>query len=472
MLENRSFDSMFGKLYPKSSGFEGLTGNESNPWHKPDGSVQNCPVWNDSGMGPATAVIPDPDPGELFLQDMNVQLFGLGGVPGDAPPPMSGFVDNYMRQPNAGDHCDPMAVMHYFTPDQVPVISTLAKAFGVSDQWHASAPCQTWPNRFFTHTGTAGGYVDNSPTHFPYSMPTIFSRLESKGRTWKVYFHDVPQAATLAELWSETFTHFHHFQDDFEDDARKGALVNYSFIEPRYFPDRDFRLLPNDEHPPHNVVLGEQLIARVYNAIRSAPTWKQTLLIVTYDEHGGCYDHVPPPLAVSPDARTEEFAFNRYGVRVPAVIISPYMPPRSVVRSAPAGLKHRGPPFPFDHTSILSTLRRLFDLGPALTARDAVAPDLIGILSLNDPENDGPATVTAPEFQASPEAVAKMSNAPLNSMQKSLCSAAALLPASAAMAAAHIQALPPNHLNPAAPSLQTAGDAAAYARVRVKSFLR
>src|SRR5712691_714620 len=131
MLENRSFDCMLGKLYPKSPGFEGLSGTESNPWHKPDGTVVTLPVWNDDGMGPATATIPDPDPGELFAADMNVQLFGLGGTPGDATPPMSGFVDNYVRQHPGDPQFDPMAVMHYFTPQQVPVISALAKAFGV-----------------------------------------------------------------------------------------------------------------------------------------------------------------------------------------------------------------------------------------------------------------------------------------------------------------------------------------------------
>jgi phospholipase C len=105
--------------------------------------------------------------------------------------------------------------------------------------------------------------------------------------------------------------------------------------------------------------------------------------------NGGCYDHVAPPLAVSPDARTEEFAFDRYGVRVPAVIISPYLAPGSIVRSAPNGLPHNGPPCPFDHTSILATLRKIFDLGPALTARGKVAPDLVGVLSLEEPENEG-----------------------------------------------------------------------------------
>jgi phospholipase C len=472
MLENRSFDSIFGVLYPKSSGFEGLNGSETNPYHKPDGTAQDYPVWNNTGMGPATAVIPDPDPGELFLQDMNVQLFGLGGIPNKQPPPMNGFIDNYMRQPSAGTHYDPMAVMHYFTPEQVPVISALARAFGVSDQWHASAPCQTWPNRFFIHTGTAGGYVDNAPPRFPYLMPSIFRRLQDKAKTWHVYYHDIPQAATLADIWLDAPFHFHHFEEDFESDARDGRLPIYSFIEPRYFTSRSLNLIPNDEHPPHNVVYGEQLIARVYNAVRSAPTWKQTLLIVTYDEHGGCYDHVSPPLAVPPDSRNEEFAFDRYGVRVPAVIVSPYLAPGRIIRSAQNGLPHQGPPYPFDHTSVIATLRKLFELGPPLTARDGVAPDLISVLSLNQPENDGPPSIPVPNFDPSPEEVQKVASARPNAMQGSLCRMTAHLPPNPASAAAHIDALASGKFSPQPATFQTVEDASVFARGRLDSFLR
>jgi phospholipase C len=242
MLENRSFDCMFGMLYPKSAEFDGLTGKETNPYTKPDGSEELQPVWNNDGMEPATACIPDPDPGELFQADMTMQIFGLKGSPSDDPPKMNGFVDSYVRQ-KGPPQPDPLSVMHYFTQKQVPVISQLAKAFGVSDQWHASAPCQTWPNRFFAHTGTAGGYVDNEPYRFPYEMETIFERLGASGNSWKVYFHDLPQSATLANIWHEVPFHFCFFEDEFAEDCRNGDLPNYSFIEPRYFTSSD--LIPN-----------------------------------------------------------------------------------------------------------------------------------------------------------------------------------------------------------------------------------
>ena len=139
-----------------------------------------------------------------------MQLYGLteSGAPNPGPPEMGGFVDNYMRQPATNPMPDPYSVMHYFTPDQVPVISQLARAFGVSDRWHASAPCQTWPNRFFAHAGTAAGYVNNSPTHFPYLMETVFNRLDSVRQSWRIYFHDAPQSATLTKIWAEAPTHF------------------------------------------------------------------------------------------------------------------------------------------------------------------------------------------------------------------------------------------------------------------------
>src|SRR6185312_9400028 len=113
---------------------------------------------------------------------MNMQLFGRADRQAGLAPDMSGFARNYGSQPSSAGWRDPGAVMHYFTPEQVPVLSTLAKAFGVSDRWHASAPCQTWPNRFFAHTGTSLGYVDNNTFHIPFEAPSLFRRLEDCGK--------------------------------------------------------------------------------------------------------------------------------------------------------------------------------------------------------------------------------------------------------------------------------------------------
>ncbi|MGH7109919.1 MAG: alkaline phosphatase family protein [Stellaceae bacterium] len=439
MLENRSFDCMLGRLYPKSETFDGLDGGERNPWHRPDGGIEEIGVWNSAAMPPEAACIPDPDPGELF-PDFHTQLFGLKG---SRTPDMSGFVDSYMRQPTpAGSDArppDPRAVMHTFTSAQVPILSRLARSFGVCDHWHASAPCETWPNRFFAHCGTGGGFVNNErsrfPRRWPRTMPTIFRRLGRAGYSWRVYFHDLPQTATLLDLWLSIPTHFHLFEEVFADDARRGRLPNYSFIEPRYYPSRLTGKVPSDQHPPYNIVYGEQLIASVYNAVRSAPTWKRTLLIVVYDEHGGCFDHVPPPPAVSPGGPYPDgFAFDRYGVRVPAVVISPFVAPGSVLR--PPRPAAGAPDYPFDHTSIIATLQKLFACGPPLTPRVAAAPDLLSTLTLDNPENDGPERIVAHPHRPSREEVRAHARRPHNHLQHNLWAHAGV-PGAAVRAIAH-----------------------------------
>jgi phospholipase C len=460
MLENRSFDAMLGMLRPSDDSFDGLKGTEENIWHRANDTPLAIQVWTDPVLNAQSVTTPDPDPGELF-DDIRMQIHGMAadGTPDPGPADMSGFVDNYMRQPATSPAPDPYSIMHYFTENHVPVISQLARAFGVSDRWHASAPCQTWPNRFFAHTGTANGYINNSPTHFPYEMETVFNRMASAGKTWGIYFHDVPQSATLSRLWLSAAGHFHFF-DDFARDARAGRLPAYSFIEPRYFADPVLNQMPNDEHPPHNLAYGEQLIAEVYNAIRGGPAWKQTLLLVTYDEHGGCYDHVPPPPAVPPgDSPADTANFGFYGVRVPAVIISPYVKPGSVIR--PAG------PLPFDHTSIIATLRGLFGFQP-LTRRDAVAPSLLDVLEA-EPINDGPASITAPAIPAAVQQVARLAATAPNDMQKALGTAAAMLPTAGADVAAHIARL--TQVPDVAPDHRTVQEAATAVAAHVKAFL-
>ncbi|MHB1950432.1 MAG: alkaline phosphatase family protein [Acidiferrobacteraceae bacterium] len=424
MLENRSFDNLLGRLRPASPAYDGLTGSESNPLNIRS-AAQSIGVWNQPGMDPDTMTIPTPDPGETW-DDMNAQLFGFGGTPGLHVPPMSGFVDNYVSHGGMFHTArSPRAPMHYFTPDQVPVLSQLARAFAVSDQWFASAPCQTWPNRFFLHTGMAGRYANNRMFR-PHEMPTIFTRFNDCGQPngWKVYFHDLPQCLALTDLWHHR-DRFHSY-DQFAKDLTDGTLPSYAFIEPRYFPDTDF---PSDMHPPHDITFGERLIANVYNALRASPYWEKTLLVITFDEHGGCYDHVPPPLAVSPggEVSREGFTFNRYGVRVPAVLISPYIGAGSVLRVSDA-LPHQGPPYPFDHTSVIATLRKRFKLGGPLTHRDGIAPTLEPVFNLTGPDNPGPAQIAVTALEQDGERLEVDRHRLLSDFQKSLHALAAHLP--------------------------------------------
>jgi phospholipase C len=426
MLENRSFDCMLGWLYHDRPDFDGLQGHESNPWHRDNGAVEQFPVWNDRTLTPEAACIPDPDPGELF-EDIGMQIYGLHP---DGVSRMNGFLDNYMRQPASQPPLDPHAIMHCFVPEQLPVLSLLARSFGVSDRWFASAPCETWPNRLFAHTGQSGGQVDNAAIPLPISLPTVFRRLERRGRTWKVYFHDAPQTAALTDLWSRIPTHFRFFDTEFAADAAQGSLPNYSFIEPRYFSSRALKLSPNDAHPPHNVAFAEQLIAALYNALRSGPGWEHTLLVIIFDEHGGCYDHVPPPRA-TPAGRVARngFAFDRFGPRVPAVIVSPYIAPGSILR-APGET-------PFDHTSIIATLDALFGLGTPLSPRVAAAPDLLSVMQLDRPTNHTPPCIDAVDLDVNREEIHRLRRPTLNSHQRRLRWPGSLMATGVAKLAAH-----------------------------------
>lgn len=408
MLENRSFDNIFGGLYHNRPDFDGLSGNETNKCA--DGTPVS--VWH-SEHTDNHLKMPDPDPGES-ADDMHEQLFG--NADGNGEPTMSGFITNYVSRRNG----NPADIMHYFHPDQLPALRDLAQSFAVCDRWFASAPNQTWPNRFFVHTGTANGYPNNMPLHFPYRMPTIFKILDKHAAPdwngWKIYFHDFPQSLTLADLWG-SLDRFRPI-DDFFADAANGTLPSYSFIEPRYYADLRW---PNDMHPPHHVGHGDELIAQIYNRLRESPCWSSTMLIITFDEHGGCYDHVPPPQAPQPEPpRDPHYPFDRFGPRVPAVVASPYIQPGTVFR-APAGAQ------PFDHTSIIKTLRKRYGVAQPLTGRDTNAPDLELVLTLDAPTDAGRKLVNANPVPADDAGLETARMAPPNDFQRAMAQAAAFL---------------------------------------------
>jgi phospholipase C len=217
MLENRSFDNLLGGLYPKSKDFDGVDGSESNT----DRSGNVWPLTETPGGDVAGLSVPNPDPGELW-KDINVQIFGSGHLQEIEPYPprdgavanMSGFVDNYTdpkRPSRAGN--DARQIMSRYKPDRdVPALATLARQFAVCDSWFASAPCQTWPNRFFVHTGTADGYENNYPKALFFKMPTVFDSFDRAPPkpSWALYHHVLPQTLTLSELIQKA-QNFHLF---------------------------------------------------------------------------------------------------------------------------------------------------------------------------------------------------------------------------------------------------------------------
>jgi phospholipase C len=437
MFENRSFDNLLGYLYdeknlPKGATFEGLAFGEHGCADPLTGGRLAAHPY----QGPTDHIMsqPAPDPGEEYPH-VNTQLFGTVDpasnagapfwkmtAPFNAPadqsrPSMDGFVTDYIntfrtdhdgRTPGPDEYG---VVMGSFTPDMLPVLSTLARDFAVYDNWHCAVPSQTFCNRSFFHASTSHGYVTNRGGGFrkwfapDTETPTIFNRLEEAGRSWCVYFDDRQlisltgfiHATVLEPYWKTNF----RTMTQFYDDVASGNLPDYAFVEPRMVYDH------NDMHPPvgpmtradvdgelivggaiSDVRAGERLLHDLYQAVRSSssPTGSNamnTMLLVTFDEHGGTYDHVPPPTATPPRGdrpagHTEmDFGFDRLGVRVPAIAISAYTAKGSIINEQ------------MHHGSVIATLCDKYGLDP-LTARDDGAPTIQNAVNLGSPRQ--PAT--------------------------------------------------------------------------------
>lgn len=439
MFENRSFDNLLGRLYEPGevASFEGVIDKDlSNP----------IPDWiDDAGDRVAYGIAadmntPSPDPGEE-LHHVNTQLFGIldaanrgrsdpqgtcnAPTPGQIPT-MDGFLADYasMLQFEHGrtptrEECS--RIMAGYSPDQLPVMSGVARGFATFDHWFCDVPSCTFPNRSFFHAGTSSGYVTNFPPldKFPANntAKTLFDQLDAAGLPWKVYC-DPPCHASLtgmihaARLRPKFPTNFVS-TDQFFIDCERGELPTYSFVEPQIIGWNH-----NDMHPPFtylfesiakakgvdpgaisfdppsSILGGEELLSRIYNAIKGSTAngsnHLNTTLLVTFDEHGGTYDHVPPPSAVPPDASAPAgemgFKFDRLGVRIPTIAVSAWIPERTVVTN-----EHRA-------TSLLATMRTRWNLGAPLTRRDASARPFNDIFTLGTPRKaeDWPEIIPKP----------------------------------------------------------------------------
>jgi phospholipase C len=388
MLENRSFDHMLGYLYasagnvaPSGQPFDGLTGSESCP----DSTGNPVPVFQITPSTPNAYFMPGADPGEGFAAT-NDQFYGTKAGPTSSGQvgTCQGFVKDFAATITweTQDHWSIVSgttasdIMGCFTPEALPVLSALARGYAVCDAWFASAPTETMPNRAFACAGTSQGSMDDKTKTF--TCPSIFGLLSQHDVSWSIYGYDSEPLTkhNFPDTSSADASHFGLFKD-FQAAAAAGTLPAFTFLEPNWSSTG------NSQHPNYDVALGEQLIHDTYEALRSGPGWNQTLFILTYDEHGGCYDHVSPPWgATPPDATPGEFGFgfDRFGGRVPAVLISPLIAPGTVYR-VPAGS------VPLDHTSILKTVEQVWSL-PALTARDAAAPGFGNVLTLSTPRTD------------------------------------------------------------------------------------
>src|SRR5262249_1549578 len=269
-------------------------------------------------------------------------------------------------------------VMESFAPGRLPSIEALADAFCLCDNWYSEVPGPTQPNRLYVHAATSAGYNFNEWSHI-FDFRTIYNSLQDAGRTWATYDFDNNEVREFSQV-NKQESCFRVFTDSFQSDVKSGALPNYSFIVPRFFNKEQ---PANSQHAPQDARYGDNLVADVYEALRSNPTvWQKSALIVTYDEHGGFYDHVIPPSdnVPNPDginapppgnkaSWVQSFSFDRLGFRVPTIIASPWVAKGKVDSTR------------YQHTSILATLKALFGLPEFLTRRDASARPFDGLFA-------------------------------------------------------------------------------------------
>src|SRR4029079_16244898 len=348
MMENRSFDHMLGSLKAIDPRIEGVTGTESNP---------------DTAGGPAT-VAPlaqyqsqlDPDPNHDFAP-VNQQIFN-----GGTAPTMQGFIASYFEQRRDVNHS--RKIMYYLKREKLPILTTLALEYAVFNRWFASIPGPTLCNRAFAHYGTSFGHVGMELFYANQKFKSIYDRVLDKGKLAKLYYFDqvssTLEAVNLLQNQPQLFATYPQFLED----CTAGTLPDYCFVEPNY-SDHDGpggNLIASDQHPDHHVAEGERFIASIYQAIRKNPAlWASTALLITYDEHGGIYDHVPPPACMpdgfvaQPNATKtgEPFHFDRLGVRVPAILVSPWVPKGTVVHKRADGTERI-----FEHASIPNTVSK------------------------------------------------------------------------------------------------------------------
>jgi phospholipase C len=409
MLENRSLDNLLGWLYanaaPKhvyptsnTAPYDGLVkGRYSNPFDSLSG-VKNYPVVpipsNQQGQR-----VPAYDPYEAMVEGsdwngvMN-QLFGnqtmIDGMPHTGnKAQMLGFLqDYYARYMVTWQGLD---ILWSYTPQQAPNINALAAAYAVSDRWFSSVPTQTNPNRAYSICGTSLGREANANLQAveQFNAPTLFNALANAGKAWGMYYEDIWQQKqcytqyTFPQIASALPNGEIETMQTFFAHARNGTLPAFTYLEPKWGYGKGSVFVQGDDyHPPTLIGPGDDFLMSVYSALRNSPQWGNLLFVVTFDEHGGTYDHVAPPWgAINPDGINGTkwgFNFQQYGARVPTLLISPFIAPGTVFRE-PAGSAQ-----PYDHTSFIKTMLLWAGVDPTkagLGKRVIAAPSFDGVLS-------------------------------------------------------------------------------------------
>jgi phospholipase C len=412
MIENRSFDHVCGWLYQKGQSGINFVG------HQGPFQGASCDMFNidpDAKGGPKEVHLDKYKMGQGILAadpyhdttDTLRQLFfhNGNGYTDRGKPDMGGFVWNN------GVH----DVMLTFTPELLPVLNGLAQAFAVSDEWFCSMPGATDANRAFALTGSALGQLNNfmngpQYTNWPQvpSRGSIWNALWANGFTdWKIY-NSIEWSGGTGPSFPLTYHLFLAGQipsvdakvgdhtatiDQFMNDARAGKLPAFSFVEPVWIASDK----PATSYHPYGgggTKPGEIALNEMYEALKAGPAWNETLLIITFDEHGGLFDHVPPPYAENPWPRdvTDGFRYDIMGVRVPTILVSPWIEEQTVFRSST--------PVAYDSTSILATLLHWYGIPKVrwgLGARTHHAPTFEGVFQRESPRTDAPRLRNPPD---------------------------------------------------------------------------
>jgi len=360
---------------------------------------------------------PAADPGEPHTPNTTRQFYGFHKPAkdinwGNDEPTMEGFLQDFaveykkfQKERNQKvQKSDILQFMQCYGEYLAPVLNGLAKQYAVCDEWFSSVPSQTWPNRLFAHFATSFGIVQNDNNDedfvdilkifFHNKDAAFFEAIEKHNSKfdWKIYAHGTNLSKVfLCHLGK--VPNIHTIQQ-FICDAKEGNLPSYSFIEPRYEPVFEHQYHPhNDQHPSTfakyfdkrpTIWEAETLMLQIYEALFvNGKNPDKILLIITYDEHGGCYDHIPPPKAVPPEKFTHDlgnsFKFNRFGARVPCVLISPWIDKNTVLRS---DIDQK-----FCHSSISKSLCEKWGV-TTRTERDKAAPHFWKVLNSEKPRQD------------------------------------------------------------------------------------
>eukprot|EP00756_Hemistasia_phaeocysticola_P010326 Hpha_TRINITY_DN15008_c2_g22::TRINITY_DN15008_c2_g22_i1::g.123944::m.123944/K01114/plc; phospholipase C len=415
MEENRAFDHMMG-WFP---GVNGLKGDEFNPYDTKDPSKGGVKVSKNAPY------ISPWGPNHCF-NGTKEEIFGKAGEAAAKDPTMDGFVETHYLANKSRYQNNWTIPMDMFTPERLPVMKALADNFAVFDRYFCSVPGPTWPNRIFQLMGTSKGDTKTHVWH-PYTGlyfgKTVFDQIEEVGLDWKFYYADAPLEMALLEKILANPLKVHGWER-FKKDIAKGELPAFSWVNPRWFVNKTSGEGCNSQHPDHDVRLGEALMKEVYESLRAGPAWNETLFIITYDEHGGFYDHVPPPMDIpQPDDSKsfpdEGFDFKRSGVRIPTLLISPWVS-KGLVIGKPDGPT---PTSEYELSSVIATAGKLFGFNGFLTKRDAWAGTFEMHLNESSPRSDCPMTLPdAPKSLGAEHAAAEAAK-PLSELHEDIVEA-------------------------------------------------